>query len=203
MYGDISVRRLAEFVCRSGDLYAPSPGRPVEAEEGVALQKAVQAKRGATYDDYQREVALSIEFDCAGESKKLQGRADGLYLLDGMVIIEEFKACGELPSEADGVDQAQALVYAGLYGSDEEITPERPIQVQVVYVHADTQEEVTYAHVITAAQAQACLAFILPCYVTRLEMHQQRVTQRHAWAADLAFPKPTYRTSQQAIARAD
>jgi Rad3-related DNA helicase len=199
--GDISVRNLAEFVCRSGDLYPPRSGRQVDAEEGIALQKTVQQRRLQTISGYQREMALATEFACAEEVRRLQGRADGVYSEQGGTVIEEFKGCGELPESADNVDMAQALIYAGLYASNNDLAEAAGLRVRVVYVHADTLQEACFEQTLSAAQAQAVLAFILLCYSVRVERHQQRATRRVQWAAALDFPMPRYRPSQQAIAR--
>lgn len=200
--GDLSARNLAEFVCRRGDLYAPRQGRQVDADEGVACQKLVQKQRLEIYSEYQCEVALTTEFVCGGQSRKLSGRADGIYLDGDVVVIEEFKACGELPDEADPVDFGQAQVYAGLVVA----TAPQPqaiygLRVRVVYVHADSLAEACFEQDVSTDQAAAGLALMLLCYTTRVERHLARVAERISWATQLAFPLPNYRPSQQAIAR--
>lgn len=203
--GDVSVRKLAEFTCRQGDLYPPRKSRPIEPEQGIVTQKAVQQQRIQSNPDYLSEVPLAVEFQCGGKRRKLQGRADGLYHSDQAIVIEEFKTCGVLSNQLDLIDMAQALVYGGLYAhslllSDTPLGSQR-VQVKVIYVVAETLEEQTFTHELTVQQAVAALHFLLLCYVTRIERHLERVRDRIAWSAAVQFPMPRYRPSQQAIAR--
>ena len=45
MSQNLSVRELAEFVCRSGDLYARAEGRRIDALDGIRAQEVLRERR--------------------------------------------------------------------------------------------------------------------------------------------------------------
>ena len=200
--GNLSVRQLAEFTCRSGDLYTSAGrgvGRLVTAEEGIAKQMSAQSARMSQDSTYQREVSLSYSFACAKETKTLRGRMDGLSRSKSNVCVEEFKCTGQLPNSVDPVDRGQALIYAGLLAFDEpDLTT---IEVNVVYIDVETDQERIFGETIKPTVAVANLEFILLCYCSRIERHIERAKSRRSWAFALKFPMPQYRPAQQAVAR--
>ena len=135
-----SVRRLVEFLLRSGDIDAESEGRgSIEAmQAGSNIHRMLQAEGG---DAYQAEVSLAgtIYFpngsfnphaarldireeavsDQEGFFLCVEGRADGI--IDGgtrPLVIDEIKGVSRDVSgiaEADPLHEAQALCYAYLY----------------------------------------------------------------------------------------
>ena len=137
--GDLSVRALAEFVCRCGDLYPVREERQVEPEEGLLRQQAAQRQRSTAFPGYAKEVAVEGAFVCGGVQRRVKGRMDGLLIEPHRVVIEEFKCRGALPDAPDAVDRAQAWIYAGLYARD--LPDEMPIEVRVTYIDADTADE--------------------------------------------------------------
>jgi len=197
--GDLSVRELAEFVCRQGDLYASRAGRQVDAEEGVQHQQRAQRLRRDADPHYQAEVTVATPFVCAGEQRLLRGRMDGLCSNQALVLIEEFKCCGELPEKVQLVDRGQAWLYAGMQALTDPAAAQ--FDVRVTYIHADTAEQAVFSETATRAKVLATLAFMLLCYTTRIERHLARSNNRARWAEALDFPLAAYRPSQQAIAR--
>jgi len=197
--GDLSVRSLAEFVCRQGDLYEARAGRQVEPEEGIAKQQAVQHQLAELHTNYQREVPVEAEFSCANGERQVKGRMDGLWFDDDVPVVEEYKCCGELPEVADSVDLGQAWCYAGMYAWSQPEIPD--IEVRLVYLHADSEAQRCFSERVSTARARHVFALLLQCYVVRIDAHYARVRQRQAWATQLEFPMPSYRTAQQAIAR--
>ncbi|MEM8768634.1 MAG: hypothetical protein AAGE43_14390, partial [Pseudomonadota bacterium] len=65
----VSVKTLAEFVHRRGDLY-PQLGGRVTGEEGIACQRRAQQSRGGAY---QREVAVRLNCIAAGVALVVNG----------------------------------------------------------------------------------------------------------------------------------
>ncbi len=204
--GNLAVRQLAAFVFTRGDLYASNAGRPVDAEEGITRQREAQALRFEQWPGYQAEVSCKLEFACGAGTRVLGGRLDGLLQRDGDTLIEEFKCTSLLPDHADSVDRAQAWLYAGLHAHETmtggaENGGQPGYEIRVVYIDAETREEKTFAESASAEVALSFLSWALLCYVSRIERHQQRTAARDGWSADLDFPMPAYRPSQQAIAR--
>ena len=79
----VSVKSLAEFVYRRGDLY-PALGGRVTGEEGIATQKRMQRNRGG---DYQCERTVSGTFEFDGLVLDVSGRVDGCDL--SVPLVEE------------------------------------------------------------------------------------------------------------------
>ncbi len=202
--GNLAVRQLAAFVFTSGDLYPANAGRPVDAEEGITRQREAQARRFDGWPGYQAEVSFKLEFSCGTSTRVLGGRLDGLLERDGATLIEEFKCTSVLPDQADGVDRGQAWLYAGLHACGAAQNDERTgssYEISVIYIDAETREERSFTEHASTSEALDFLSWALLCYVARIERHQERTAARDAWNADLAFPMPAYRPSQQAIAR--
>ncbi|MEM9623439.1 MAG: ATP-dependent DNA helicase [Pseudomonadota bacterium] len=210
----LSVRRLAEFTCPGADLYPARRGRAVEPDEGIAIQKQLQQARTLETPSYAREVTVQCQLslfdsltqvpgwpqDVAGQVS-IQGRIDGLVVDADVVLIEEFKCCGELPDAVQATDRMQALLYAGLHATASESDGPVDYRIAVVYVQADTLEERVFCEKLARSQVQATLAFVVLCYQVRVERHLQRNLRRMQQNEGLGFPYAKFRTSQQAIAR--
>ncbi len=199
MRGDLSVRQLAEFVFRQGDLYPPRLGRAVDPEEGIQAQRQAQKLLLEQHNDYRCEVRVKADFEVGGRTHTLSGRMDGLLHTADAICVEEYKCCGELPQRPDLVDRAQVWLYAGLYATNK--TTLRNITIRLIYVDAHTSQQLCFEEQPTTVQAVTYLQFALACYVARIECHLQRNAARRAWAQECAFPLENYRRSQQAIAR--
>ncbi len=172
----------------------------MDAEEGLAAQRELQKQRLATDPDYQREVAVGLEFQTLLGERKLRGRIDGLSSEEGAVVVEEIKCRGALPDHADPVDYAQALIYAGMLALQDEAA-DQPFKVRVVYVHVDTRETAQFTQILDRALAAGSVQFMVLCLVCRLQRHFERNLQRLDWAATLKFPMQTFRAAQQTVAR--
>jgi DNA excision repair protein ERCC-2 len=111
----LPVKTLAEFVHRRGDLHARLDGR-ARAEEGIAVQRALQRDRGSTY---QRERTVALDTELAGAAVTVGGRIDGCDLGGTTIVIEEIKTTRADPDRAHAhhgdVHWAQASLYAGLF----------------------------------------------------------------------------------------
>ena len=101
----VSVRDLAEFCCRSGDIdyrWTPSP----TALEGIEGHQQVQSRRPASY---QCEVSVEHRVNWPDFSLCLRGRADGYDPQAGYV--EEIKTCRVdvelIPEQVSAVHWAQ------------------------------------------------------------------------------------------------
>ena len=72
----LSVRELAEFVCRSGDLYARAEGRRIDALDGIRAQEVLRERRKNKYTQYSSEVAFKHDFTLSkrGDDSVREGR---------------------------------------------------------------------------------------------------------------------------------
>ena len=196
----LSVRNLAEFVFRSGDLYPPSQGRRVEASEGVETQQKLQKQRSNNDSQYAAEVSLKLNIVVMNQSWELRGRMDGLTKSDsGRWVIEEYKSTRAEKKALNSIDHGQGLLYAGLLALKEDLQGQ--LELRIIYVNPDTLSEYSYDFVFSAGQAVAKLILALCCYESRMQQDLQRHEERHTWASSLTFPYDGFRPSQRAIAR--
>src|ERR1700754_3325309 len=107
---DISVRELAEFVHRRGDL-GGAFRRSNRALEGIKGHQRIQQARGS---DYRPEVTVERSFVKGEVTLRVIGRVDGL--VDGLSpLVEEIKTVEPGWSlQADPVHWAQLRIYAGI-----------------------------------------------------------------------------------------
>ena len=198
-----SVRRVAEFVHRRGNLY-DRVAESTTAEEGRAAQRHVQSERG---EDYASEVAVSHELRADGVALLISGRADGVETLDtNTVLVEEIKAsrsgADELLARAGSHIWAQAMLYAAILANDQRY-PQPDWLLRIVVVHPDqphhqsqrerraSREELAefLAHTCRDLHAWLC------------EQHAHRL-RRNAALRALAWPHAAYRPYQRAALRA-
>lgn len=139
----ISVRNLVEFILRCGDLESGSgTGSSVESMQlGARLHRKLQRMGGPSY---QAEVWLGHAVLLQKEERTLavrvEGRADGIFVRDGLSCIEEIKGVyRELYTmeRPDPVHLAQAKCYAYLYGLQKE---ESRIGIRMTYCHMPTED---------------------------------------------------------------
>lgn len=162
-----SVRKLVEFLLRSGDI---TTGSAVRADigamqEGSRLHRKIQKAQKASY---RSEVPLSMEWErvCekTGEEYKLvlEGRADGIYPEDGVdedrpdgiypqageledrpgkiIIIDEIKCLYRdvtQITEAEPLHLAQARCYAFMYGADKDLSD---MGIRITYCNIETED---------------------------------------------------------------
>lgn len=135
----ISVRRLVEFILRSGDIDTRFQAAPENAmQEGSRIHRMIQRRTGP---EYESEVSLSYCVEGPDYDLCIQGRADGIiHSLDGEVTIDEIKGIyKDLThlNEPYGVHLAQAKCYAYIFAKQNELNE---VGIQMTYCNIDTEE---------------------------------------------------------------
>lgn len=135
---NISVRCLVEFLFCSGDIDNRFSGvSEIEAmQAGAKIHKKIQKKMGS---GYRAEVPLKIEVPMEHYVVVLDGRADGIFTQDDMVVIDEIKgmyADVMKLEEPYPVHLAQAKCYAYIYAKEKNLPF---IMVRMTYVDLDTE----------------------------------------------------------------
>ena len=206
----ISVRQLAEVVCRSGDLFPTNGGWPVDAQTGIDCQQAFQQQH-RTHPDYSREVKVTADITLNADTThhmqalRLSGRMDGFQALDEETLIEEFKTTARLPEVPATQDMAQVLIYGGLLAREN--ASSKMFLVRLIYVTPEVQSSTDLKHArvfelhLTDAQLQATLTLVVTCYCLQLERHLARRSALSQWQQNLEFPFSNYRTGQRALSR--
>ena len=134
---NISVRKLVEFIMRSGDIDNRTAGAMSKQAmaEGTKMHKKIQGRMGI---EYKAEVTLKIALEYDNYCINLEGRADGIIAED-IVVVDEIKSMyADVMkfTEAQQVHQAQAMFYAYIYASQHNaILIPRKSNVSEPYIH--------------------------------------------------------------------
>lgn len=191
----ISVRELAAFCHREGDLDSRSGPGP-SAADGIRGHRELAATRGA---GYHAEFALETTCRRGDLTLHLRGRADGY--VPAVPMIEEIKTCrvdpARLPVELSRLHLAQARLYAAMLAVAEGL-PE--VQVRLTWYHLDRREEHPLDQAYSAAELAGFLDRALDRYASWLQARLQHAALRDASIHALAFPFSDYRRGQREVA---
>ena len=194
----LAVGALAEFVHRRGDLHAHLDGR-ARAEEGIKVQRKLQ--RGKP-ESYQRERAVSLEREVAGQRYTIGGRIDGCDV--EARLLEEYKTTR---ADADlahthhaSAHWAQIQLYGALL-AEECTEPATSWTLRLIYCHPDTLATRTFERRLSSAELARFLDETLDWLGAWLQTQQAHVRARDRALNELDFPLAEYRPHQHAMAR--
>lgn len=191
----VSVRELAEFCYRSGDIdhrFTPSPSG-VQGTEG---HQRVFRKRP---DSYRSEFPVEYRYTRQRGQLILRGRADGYDPVAAMV--EEIKTCRVnpvvIPDSVKEVHLAQAKLYAALVAQQEN---REQLEVRLTWFNIDSEQEWTSGDTYCAEHLAEFLNESLLRFSLWLEELQDLRGLRNASIDALQFPYPDFRAGQREIA---
>lgn len=206
----ISVRRLAEFILKSGDI-EQTAGVLKDAEamqEGQKIHKKLQKMAGP---EYRAEVTLKTEYDVGDDMMiVLEGRADGIieeYRLGGLedggeASLKLYHTVDEIKGTYTDVNRieaplpehmGQALCYAYIYALQNDL---EVMDVQVTYVNIETEKVKRFTETKTFEQLKQWFGELMGEYAKWLKWQRQWRIRRNKSAEKLAFPFE-YRPSQR------
>lgn len=197
----LSVRRLCEFLLRSGDLTGASSGGFDRALEGARLHRKFQKQAG---EGYEAEVTLKEEFLRGEVLFLLEGRADGVFRdEEGLTVVDEIKT-HTLPAEDVAEDMeplhwAQGLCYGALLMRREGI---KSCAVRLTYVQAESEEVRRFQREYTLEEAERFLFDLLDRYAPWARAQRDWAAGRGEDLRALTFPFPQYRPGQYRLAGA-
>jgi Rad3-related DNA helicase len=194
---EISVRKLVEYVLRSGSIDNTFRGNDVLAE-GIRAHQLVQDSRG---EDYQKEVTLSCEYIKDDITFYIKGRCDGLEINDDGVLIEEIKSTAtpleEIEEDHSQVHWAQAKLYAYIYALDHD---EEEVQVRLTYYHVHKEREKSFTKIFNRLELVDFIDEMIEGYIAfaslQIDLKERLITS----AYQLQFPFPSYRSGQREMA---
>ena len=105
----LSVRAVVETTHHDSDL-SPAAGAAQRMREGAIAHRARQSAGHGLDDTYQHEVALSADYEGEALLLHVAGRADAIFMRDGMHVIEEIKL-GTQDVPLVPAHMAQAAMY--------------------------------------------------------------------------------------------
>lgn len=191
----ISVRNLVEFLLRSGDIDSRH-GRGVAREamqEGSRIHRKLQRRMGA---GYQAEVALKQKEVYEGYTLTIEGRADGIFVEDKQVTIDEIKGVYRdvhTLTEPVLVHLAQAKCYAYLYGRQEEL---EQVRVRMTYCNLDTEEVRYFYETYSMEQLSEWFRQLMEAYRKWADFQYAAKKERQESIRTLEFPF-SYRDGQR------
>lgn len=206
----ISVRRLVEFLFRSGDIdNRAGAGRDKELMMlGAKLHRKIQRRMGA---GYQAEVALKREYCLndyleAGQMSPesplylvLEGRADGVIAEKEMTVIDEIKGvCLDLSrlTKSVPVHKAQALCYACMLAEERGLDR---VGIQITYCQMESEEIRRFREVWSREELEAWRTRLLRDYGKWARYTFERRLLREESTKPLEFPF-LYRPGQRDLA---
>ena len=191
----VSVRDLAEFCYRSGDIdhrFTPSP-TGVQGTEG---HQRVFSKRP---DSYISEYAVDLKHRDGECELVLRGRADGYDPVAG--VVEEIKTCRvspeSIPESVVQVHLAQARLYAALVAEAENLDQ---LAVHLTWFNIDTEEEWTSSYTYSALEMTEFLQQTLKQYSNWLNKLLSLKITRDISITAMSFPYGDFRAGQRDIA---
>lgn len=191
----ISVRELAEFVHRQGDLGGQSRfQRSNRALEGAKGHRRLQRSRGA---EYEAEVTIDRTFSTDGVDLRVVGRVDGV--MDGLVpVVEEIKTVESrwIP-RADPVHFAQLRLYAGLLVLERGYTS---VSLQLTYLNLETDETTIFREEASKDELLKFLEDTVAEWFTWLVPYLEWIKVRDASIVSADFPFTAFRRGQRELA---
>lgn len=195
----LSVRQLVEFLLQSGSIDSRFTGFD-RAAEGARLHRWLQKAGG---EGYQAEVYLKQSYTAAGVDYVIDGRADGIFVQDGLTTIDEIKTVTtptqQITQDMQPVHWAQAQVYAAMYAAQQQLGE---AAVRLTYYQVEEQKTIRFTKRFTAAQLEDFVHTLLQEYAPWAKRAAAWQQSRTASLQALAFPFASYRSGQRAMAAA-
>lgn len=194
---EISVRKLVEFVLRSGSIDNTFKGNDVLVD-GIKAHQTVQKSRGS---NYQKEVTLTCTYQAEDVAFYISGRCDGLEIEEDRVCIEEIKSTvtplGDIEQDSNQVHWAQGKLYAYMYCLREAIDK---IDVRLTYYHIHKEREKSFTRTFTLDALETFMADLIEGYIVFAKLQMDLKARLITSAYQMAFPFPAYRKGQREMA---
>lgn len=203
----LAVRGLIEFTLRSGNIDTRIQGAAADAmQEGGRLHRKIQRSMGS---GYQAEVGLSSKdrllIRQPGQSDKIclpicvEGRADGIYKEDDVVVVDEIKSMyqdvGKF-TEPRLLHLAQAKCYAYFYAKEKGL---QKIRIRLFYIQIETEETNLFLTEHTFEELEGWYRSLLLAYAKWMVWQRDWEILRNQSIKGVEFPFP-YRPGQKELA---
>lgn len=193
----ISVRRLVEFILRSGNIDNRRAAAPDNAmQEGGRIHRMLQKRMGP---EYQAEVGLRYRFETEKYTLLIEGRADGILTEESGVTVDEIKGTfRELKKlrEAMPLHLAQAKCYAAIYAMEKELAQ---IRVRMTYCHMETEELKYFRYEFTREEICGWFEKLISDYLRWADFTCEWQELRQTSIREMSFPYD-YRKGQKELA---
>ncbi|WP_438348726.1 ATP-dependent DNA helicase [Paenibacillus sp. FA6] len=194
----ISVRPLVEYVYSSGDI--ESGFRSVAAlHEGTRIHQQVQ--RMYQEGDL-KEVTLKTEMLYADILYQIEGRCDGLILLEDGWMVDEIKSTSSdicFMEEGYPVHWAQAQIYAYIVAKEQGLSQ---MKIQLTYIQVVSGEVKKFVKSVTFSELESFVWGILASYNPFASLRLDHIRRRDDSIRSMPFPFDSYREGQRKLAGA-
>lgn len=193
----ISVRKLVEYVYRSGNIESGFR-TSTSLTDGTKAHQKIQE----TYNENdQKEVMQKIEILLDNINFKIEGRCDGLLFEGDETTIDEIKSTLKpinlIQEDTHPVHWAQAIFYGYIYATDQKLSE---VNIQLTYVQIDTENIRRYRRKMSFSELESYVLETLKQYLPYAKMLMRHQAQRNKTAQSISFPFPTYRDGQYKFA---
>lgn len=196
----VSVRDLASFVARSGDLRSSGFAGPT-AQQGIAGHKRLRETKG---EQWQAEVAVKEVFTQGEVDLTLSGRADFVRQEQHSLLVEELKTClGDPAATPIASDNwAQAKLYAWLLSREQTEQPNHPpITVRLTRLDIVSGELLSQDQNLGFTELDEQCQEWLATYLHWCQLLVGRQQSVRVGCQQLPFPFAQYRPEQRSAAR--
>lgn len=193
-----SVRNLVEFCLKNGDIDNRFSGS-ARAVEGIKAHQKIQEDNAKTYENYEKEVYLTREFQLDNSIINIEGRADGVITEENSTIIEEIKSTYKSFTNIDDSNEvhwAQAKVYAFIYGKQNNLNE---IYIRLSYMQLESYEVKSFEKKFTINELEAFIFEILNEYEKFILLIFRHKEKRNESIKNLKFPFVQYRAGQRKL----
>lgn len=196
MQNHISVRSLVEFLMRSGDIDNRHTAQEQNAmQAGSRIHREIQRSMGP---EYRAEVSMSHTVSFERYELVIEGRADGIFVQDGIVTVDEIKGTYrslQKIREPIPVHLAQAKCYAYIHAVQQALSE---IHVRMTYCHLETEAVKYFEEAYSFEELSLWFDALISEYRKWSDYRMDWLEKRNAIIKELAFPFP-YREGQKEL----
>ena len=194
----VSVRRLVEFILRTGDLGSTSRiPRRLRAWQGSREHRKIQRSRTG---EYEPEVPVNHEVKADGLVLYINGRMDGVWKQEHTTILEEIKTVSKSWSgAADPLHWAQLKIYGFIFCQQQQ---RDAIDLQLTYVEVETEQLSVFREKWTREGLAEFADRVIAEYLVWIKAQQAWRQLRNESIERLAFPYGNFRKGQRELAAA-
>ena len=193
-----SVRNLVEFCLKDGDIDNRFSGT-ARAVEGIKAHQKLQSDNEKIYENFQKEVYLSHDFESKNFCVTIEGRADGIIKEDDKIIIEEIKSTYKKYSYIDDLNElhwAQAKVYGFIYGCETDINH---VYIRLSYFQLESNEVKSFERKFDMNELKKITENLVKEYVEFIYYIYLQKKERNLTAKSTKFPFEEYRNGQRRL----
>ncbi|MBC2130735.1 ATP-dependent DNA helicase [Listeria innocua] len=190
----ISVRRLVEFVLKSGSIDSRMTSSD-RALEGTKIHQLLQKEAG---EEYEAEVPLKLVRVIDDISFTLEGRADGV--INGEMI-DEIKTTevemDEITEDFRPLHWAQLICYGFMLAEKSDLAE---VTLQLTYYQVADKEVKQFTRVMSREEMSTFVDDLLSKYAIWAKMSAAWEMKRNKSIQELTFPYDGYRRGQRELA---